>query len=117
MFIIPLIIILYLGLVPFLFDFFVGHSIITRVLISILLIFPLATIMGIPFPFGIKILHKESEGLVPLANGVDSIFSSLGAVLTIILAYNFGFTYVLFLASISYLLAFVFQYVFFDSEK
>ena len=69
-----------------------------RVLISILLIAPLAFAMGMPFPLGLSRLGKTKHSLIPWAWAINGCASLLGAVLATIFAIQFGFTVVIFMA-------------------
>ncbi|HHI69029.1 MAG TPA: hypothetical protein ENJ97_06870 [Planctomycetes bacterium] len=76
-----------------------------RILVAVLLIAPLGLALGIPFPSGVRLLGKTGEGLVPWAWGVNGYASVLASVLAIVLAISVGFTMVLALAALLYVLA------------
>jgi hypothetical protein len=60
--------------------------------------------MGMPFPSGLKMVNKLSKNLIPWVWGINGASSVLSSVVAIILALNFGFSTVLFLATMIYLI-------------
>ena len=74
-------------------------------LISLALIAPLACCMGMPFPLGLTRLAREAPAFVPWAWGLNGFASVLSAALATLLAIEIGFTVVLLLALVLYLLA------------
>lgn len=105
-----LLIILYLMLLPRIFNLFLGHEIIIRYLISLVTIAPLGFLMGIPFPLGVRITKKINPELIPWAWAVNGCASVLGSILVIMIALSWGFSIVLVLASAVYLTGLVFIY-------
>ncbi|MHC4103315.1 MAG: spermine/spermidine synthase domain-containing protein, partial [Planctomycetota bacterium] len=91
------------------FDFFLGTSFFTRIVISILLLMPLGFFMGMPFPLGIKLLDESDlKQHVPRMWGVNGIGSVLGSTLAIALAISLGFTYSMLAGALLYMLIPVF---------
>ncbi len=76
-----------------------------RIAVAVLLIAPLGLALGIPFPAGVRLLGRTGQGLVPWAWGVNGYASVLASVLAIVLAISTGFTLVLALAALLYVLA------------
>ena len=76
-----------------------------RFLATLVLLAPLAFLMGWPFPAGMKLLKEWSPDLLPWAWGINGFASVSAAPLTVLLAMSLGFRLVLALAVISYLLA------------
>ncbi len=79
-------------------------NLITKLIFSAAFIFPLAFLLGLPFPSGIKtfsILHKD---VVPLAWAVNGSFSVLGSLGTVILLVNLGYDITITTAALLYLL-------------
>lgn len=91
------------------FDILFEHLIILpdliKMLITIVLIAPLAFAMGIPFPVGLAFLAQESPSFIPWAWGISSCASVISSILAALIAINFGFTVVTLLALVFYLLA------------
>jgi hypothetical protein len=73
-----------------------------KVVISALLIAPLAFCMGMPFPLGMARLGKTAPAFIPWVWGVNGCASVLSAVMATILAIHFGFTVVVILALMLY---------------
>jgi spermidine synthase len=95
----------YMVLLPLLFDWLLPLPQAAKVLISILLIAPLAFCMGMPFPLGLKRVSDEWPSLVPWAWGINGCASVMSAILATLLAIHFGFTVVVALALAFYALA------------
>lgn len=72
---------------------------------TLLLIAPLAFAMGIPFPLAMAQLGEAAPALLPWAWGVNGCASVLSAVIATLLAIHFGFSLVVMLALLLYLLA------------
>ncbi len=77
----------------------------SRVLVSILLIAPLAFCMGMPFPLGLERIGAEMPGIIPWAWGINGCASVVSAVMASMLAIQFGFTVVILSALLLYLAA------------
>ncbi|MDH3310266.1 MAG: SAM-dependent methyltransferase [Gammaproteobacteria bacterium] len=73
-----------------------------KVIISVLLIAPLAFCMGMPFPLGMARLGKAAPAFIPWVWGVNGCASVLSAVIATILAIHFGFTVVVISALMLY---------------
>jgi spermidine synthase len=95
---------------PVIFEFFVRADILWRVVISILLIAPLAFFMGIPFPYGIKQIPAEKDSsryLAAYSWGVNGFFSVIGSVLVVMLSMSYGFKVVFVTSAVIYLAAMI----------
>jgi hypothetical protein len=77
----------------------------TRIIISTLLIAPLAFCMGMPFPLGLAQVAARAPELIPWAWGINGCASVLSAVSATLLAMQFGFSVVVLAALLLYLLA------------
>lgn len=75
-----------------------------RLIILVLSISPLALLMGMAFPMGMKLLSEHNPDQIPIAWGVNGFFSVLAAPIATIIAVESGFVQVLFLSAIIYLL-------------
>ena len=101
---------MFVGLVsPLLFDSFVSLSLILRIIVTIVLLAPLAFFMGMPFPTGISMLKNDDSRMVGISWAVNGFFSVIGTVITIILAMVFGFKIIFFIAGVFYLFALLFM--------
>ena len=95
----------YLLLLDTLFAWMVVWPTIARAAVSIVLIGPLAFFMGMPFPLALTSLGAGAGKLIPLAWAVNGCASVLSAVLATLLAIHLGFTLVVLLALLLYILA------------
>jgi hypothetical protein len=89
---------IYLLLLPPLFQQLIGLADAVKVSLSFLLIAPLAFCMGMPFPIGLNRLADSAPDFIPWAWGINGFASVISASLATILAIEFGFTVVLLLA-------------------
>jgi hypothetical protein len=76
-----------------------------RLLIAALIIAPIGFIIGMPFPLGLRYLHKNHPEHIPWAWGINGCFSVIGPVLATIVAVQFGFQMVFILTAAAYFLA------------
>ena len=76
-----------------------------RIITAIGLIAPLAFCMGMPFPLGLAKLATRAPDFIPWAWGINGFASVVSAALATLLAIHFGFTAVVLLALVFYLLA------------
>ena len=93
---------LYLLILPNLFDSLRFHTDIAKILASLGLIAPLAFFMGMPFPLGLSRMGSGARTLVPWAWGVNGCASVLGAMLASLIAMTLGFSSVVLAASLLY---------------
>jgi hypothetical protein len=75
-----------------------------RILVSVVLIAPLAFCMGMPFPLGLERLADYAPGLIPWAWAINGCASVISAVLATLLAMHFGFPTVIAVALVLYAL-------------
>lgn len=80
-------------------------SIVGKVALGILLIGPLAFVMGMAFPLGIKLLSQQNQTLVPWAWGINSCTSVVSTVLATIISLHAGFRVVMIIAAGAYLIS------------
>ncbi|MGD2055331.1 MAG: SAM-dependent methyltransferase [Gammaproteobacteria bacterium] len=76
-----------------------------RVMLTVLLIAPLAFCMGMPFPLGLARVGARLPAFVPWAWGINGCASVVSAILATLLAIQFGFTTVILAGGVLYLLA------------
>ncbi|MBE9536509.1 MAG: SAM-dependent methyltransferase [Proteobacteria bacterium] len=96
---------LYLVLLEPLLSAFSGLPVFFKIVVSLLLIAPLAFSMGMPFPLGLARLGRTAPDLIPWVWGVNGCASVLSAVVATILAIHFGFIVVILLSLILYMVA------------
>ena len=58
-----------------------------------------------PFPLGLRSLHRVDADLIPWAWGINGCASVVSAVLAVVLAMHFGFTAVILIAATFYCFA------------
>ncbi len=97
--------VVYLLTLPPLFGWLIGVVDSLKILLSIMLIAPLAFFMGMPFPLGLSRVAAEAPDFVPWAWGINGFASVVSAVLATLLAIHLGFTAVIVLAALLYLTA------------
>ena len=90
-------------LTPYIFSAALGWSLLSRVVISVLILAPLGILLGMPFPSGLRIVGQEAPALVPWAWGVNGFFTVIGTVGALMLGMAFGFKAVLVIAALFYL--------------
>ena len=95
----------YILTLPALFQPLMGLAISTKMTLAAALIAPLGLAMGMPFPLGLASLGACRPALVPWAWAVNGFASVVAAVLATVLAIHWGFTAVVILAALLYLLA------------
>jgi hypothetical protein len=95
----------YLAGLPALTDLLVRLPDAARILAAVALILPLGMCMGMPFPLGLEALGRRAPGAVPWAWGINASASVLSAVLATLLAIHLGFSAVIMMAIVLYLLA------------
>ena len=69
-----------------------------RYLFSILLIAPLGFCMGMPFPMALAKISQSAPALIPWIWGINGCASVISAILATLIAMQFGFTVLIFLA-------------------
>lgn len=96
---------LYLAILPGLFQALIHLPDAAKMVISVALIAPLAVCMGIPFPTGMMRLADTAQDTIPWAWAINGCASVVGAVLATLLAIHLGFSMVILLAVLIYSLA------------
>ena len=94
-----------LSLLAWLFQHAMGLPDAARVVLSAVLIAPLAFFMGMPFPMGLARVEAGDARLVPWAWGINGCASVTGAVLATLLAIHVGFMAVVGAAMVLYAVA------------
>ncbi|MFC1684508.1 SAM-dependent methyltransferase [Pseudomonadota bacterium] len=98
---------LFLFLPQYLFPMLIGLPDPVKIIISVVLIAPLAFFMGMPFPTAVARLGRDGPDLIPWAWGVNGCASVLSAVLATLMAIHLGFTLVVIAALLLYGLAYL----------
>lgn len=98
-------IVVYMLALPPIFSAMLRLSDVERILASVLLIAPLATVMGMPFPTGLRQLGERAPQLAPWAWGMNGVFSVVGSVVVILVSMVSNFTVALACGATCYLAA------------
>jgi len=77
----------------------------SRYMFSILLITPLGFCMGMPFPMALSSISQTTPAMIPWAWGINGCASVISAILATLIATQFGFTVLIFLAVALYCVA------------
>lgn len=93
----------YLRAFPLVVSHFLGLGLGYREVITLILLFPLGFLMGMPFPLGIRFLKQVDPAMIPWAWCANGCFSVMGAVLSVVLALGVGFSGVLMVAGAVYI--------------
>ncbi len=105
---IALLSIVYIFLIPLIFNQLLGLNLALRLLVMVLMLIPLGFLMGFPFPLGIRALKEtEMDRYIPWMWGLNGVGSVLGSALTIVIAISLGFAQALLLGAICYLFVFL----------
>ncbi|HEU0233531.1 MAG TPA: SAM-dependent methyltransferase [Gallionella sp.] len=96
---------LYLAILPGLFQALIHLPDAAKIIISVALIAPLAMCMGVPFPTAMTRLADTAEEAIPWAWAINGFASVVGAVLATLLAIHLGFAAVILLAVLIYAVA------------
>jgi spermidine synthase len=96
---------LYLLGLDWLFNTLAHLHLMTKALLTLLLVAPLAFLMGLPFPLALALLRADASSLVPWAWGVNGYASVISASLATLIAIHYGFTSVILSAVMIYLMA------------
>jgi len=78
-----------------------------RITITILLLAPIALLLGMAYPVGIRILREHDESLIPWAWGLNGATSVVASVSAVFVGAQAGFTWALLLGSATYALGFL----------
>jgi len=95
----------YVLLLPGLFNWLMHLPGAVKILVSALLIAPLAFLMGMPFPLGLGVVSNRAPSAIPWAWGINGCASVVSAILATLLAIHLGFRFVVFLAVGLYILS------------
>ncbi|MBN1994593.1 MAG: hypothetical protein JW953_17980 [Anaerolineae bacterium] len=96
---------LYPLLLPHLFNATLQFPFAGRVGVTVIALFPLGLLLGIPFPRGLRLVAQTAPGLIPWVWAVNGCTSVISAVLAAMIALTWGFSAVLWSAAGAYGLA------------
>ena len=87
-----------------------GLSIGLKLGISLIIIAVPSLLMGMPFPMGLRLLSGIEEKNIPWAWGINGCMSVISAALATLLAVEIGFTVVMILAALAYIVCLLVMY-------
>ncbi len=96
--------VIYIFILPPIFSALIALPDLTRILITIVVVFPLGWFMGQPFPLGLRLIEREGLGIIPWAWGVNGAASVLGSALALTVAIGIGYKLTLFFGVTVYLI-------------
>ncbi len=99
------VVVLYLFILPVVFRACAGWPDPWKIALGLVLLFPPAFLMGIPFPSGMGLLGKRSGDLIPWAWGINGFAGVMGASLATFTAVHMGFRLLMLLAAAVYIAA------------
>jgi hypothetical protein len=90
------------ALVGWLLPELIGMPLSTRIVIAVAVLAPLAFVLGMPFPMGMRIVRERCPDLLPWAWSINAFLSVFSSILCIMLAMRIGFGGVLWVAASIY---------------
>jgi len=100
------------------FESSISFNWVIRLFLAFSVIAPLAFFMGMPFPLGLSWIKRRFEQDIPWAWGINGCASVIGSIFSILLLMHFGYTVVMFLVIIMYLITLViFKMVFLKNNN
>jgi len=100
---ITLLLIIYAFILTPVLQITISLSLVWKILIFLIIIAPVAYLLGMPFPVALK--YYTSANNLPWAWGINGYFSVVSAVSVVILSVEFGFVTVMIIAALAYFLA------------
>jgi SAM-dependent methyltransferase len=94
---------------PMIFKYTIGFSLIARIILSVVIIAPMGFFMGIPFPKGIEMIGNHELNLIPWVWGINGASSVVASILAVLMALSVGFIWVFVLGIAAYSGAFFSQ--------
>jgi len=99
------IVILYSVALPGVFVFAAGFSDTLRIMVGICLLAPLAFVLGMPFPWGLSLVHRNAVAAVPIAWAVNGFASVVSTSIAVLVTMTYGFKFLSITAAAIYALA------------
>ncbi len=96
---------LYLYYMEDIFSILLPQSTSLRMILIGLFLSPLGFVMGMPFPKGIQMLGSKDMNFIPMAMGINSVASVLGAAASVPFAMILGFSTIFSTAALIYIVA------------
>jgi hypothetical protein len=87
------------------FDRFLGYPLTARCFIGMLLVMPLGLLLGVPFPCGLRLAHRDDNHLVAWAWALNGYMTVIGTTAISIITQFLGYTLMFLLGGVVYLIA------------
>lgn len=84
------ILILFGLITPYIINLFESSSTEIRILVSVIILFPMGLFLGMAFPIGMKLAGINFPGITPWLWGINGVMSVLATILSIIIAMKYG---------------------------
>ncbi|HKP57713.1 MAG TPA: hypothetical protein VJV78_13370 [Polyangiales bacterium] len=108
--IVPVALVVYLALVnllsPWVVAQLIAESLPVRMAATVIVLAPLGLLLGVPFAYGLRVTQSHAPQLTPWAWAINGFMSVVGSILTVVISMNFGFSTVLWLAAVIYVIGF-----------
>jgi len=99
-------------ILPVIFNKLLAYGLTIRAIVSIITIFPLGFLLGIPFPTAIQMLnHENLKKYIPWMYGINGTMTVLGSVLAVIISMISGFTVSFYVGLSFYAIIFIITWV------
>jgi spermidine synthase len=98
-------VVVYIIVLPPIFYGLVGLARELRIVLAVVFMAPIAMVMGMPMPIGIRLLARTAPEVIPWAWGVNGATSVMGSVAALVIAILSGFNQALLIGGGLYLLA------------
>jgi hypothetical protein len=99
----------YVWMLPAVLGALIGQPFVLKFVVSALIIVPLAFLMGMPFPTGLRALAEVQDHRSEWAWALNGAATVLGSVSAMIIAIHFGLNVTLTCGALAYLLAMLFR--------
>jgi hypothetical protein len=93
-------------LTPLIINSFQANSAPIRILVAVLILFPLGFFMGMAFPIGMKSAALFNPSITAWLWGINGVFSVMATALAVIFAMEYGISYSYWIGAICYVIAF-----------
>jgi hypothetical protein len=78
-----------------------------RILVSVIILFPMGLFLGMAFPIGMKLASEKYPEITPWLWGINGVMSVMATVLSIIVSLKYGISISYWAGAVCYLLAFL----------
>jgi hypothetical protein len=101
-----LVLIIFGILTPYATAQFQSATTVTRILIAVIILFPLGLLMGMAFPLGMKVADRKARGLTPWLWGINGAMSVCASVLAVVISLSSSISTTFWVGTFCYAAAF-----------